>query len=171
MTGTTIGYGDFVPTSAAARVFSVFIAFIGVALMTLFTAHVVAFFIGRDEAPAAETNRALATLRNDLAQLSSGESMRLLREVQQELRAVTQELTEIKCTLKTHLALLGSLSITALPVMTRRSRAVATKTPQYFRAAPLVVSHRHVQAAFAMSEPGMSISRRMATSPTMEREG
>ncbi|MEP6657183.1 MAG: ion channel [Betaproteobacteria bacterium] len=95
VTGTTLGYGDFVPTSPPARVFAVFTAFVGVAMMTLFTANVVSYFIGRNDAPAAANDRAAAAVIQDLA-LTAGESARLLREMQTELRTVRAELAEVR---------------------------------------------------------------------------
>lgn len=96
VTGTTIGYGDFAPTSAAARAFAVFVTVIGVALMTLFTANVVAFFVGRDEASATDVTQTLAILREDVAQSSRAESARLLQEVQQDLRALRADIVELR---------------------------------------------------------------------------
>lgn len=96
VTGTTIGYGDFVPTSATARLFAVFMAFLGVAMMTLFTAHVVTFFIGRDEAPTVAIDRAVAAVTQELAQLTAGESTRLLREVREDVQSLRAEVAELK---------------------------------------------------------------------------
>ena len=95
VTGTTLGYGDFVPTSPTARVFAVFTAFVGVAMMTLFTANVISYFIGRDDAPAAATDHAVTAVVQDLA-LTAGESARLLREMQGDLRALRVELAEVR---------------------------------------------------------------------------
>jgi len=74
VTGLTIGYGDVVPTSAGARVFAILVAMVGVALMTLFTANVVAFFVGRDEGKSEPNESAalaseMSALRADIAAL------------------------------------------------------------------------------------------------------
>ena len=49
VTATTIGYGDFVATTATSRLVSVVVAVIGFAIIALFTANVVAYFIGHEE--------------------------------------------------------------------------------------------------------------------------
>ncbi len=49
VTATTIGYGDIVPTTGPSRVVAVFVSLIGWALLSLFTANVVAVLLGRDE--------------------------------------------------------------------------------------------------------------------------
>jgi voltage-gated potassium channel len=49
VTGMTIGYGDVIPTTGTARVVAAGVGLIGVALVTLFTASVVSFFVGGDE--------------------------------------------------------------------------------------------------------------------------
>lgn len=48
-TGATVGYGDFVPTTTAARFFAVFIVIIGFDMLSLTTASIAAFFVGEDE--------------------------------------------------------------------------------------------------------------------------
>ena len=48
-TGTTVGYGDIVPTVAATRVLAVVTTLIGVSLIALFTANIVSFFVDNDE--------------------------------------------------------------------------------------------------------------------------
>src|SRR5262245_59258853 len=49
VTGTTIGYGDVIPTTGASRLFAAFTALVGVSLVALFTANIVAFFVGGEE--------------------------------------------------------------------------------------------------------------------------
>ena len=46
ITGATVGYGDIVPTTPATRMLAALTVLVGVAMMTVFTAHVVTFFIG-----------------------------------------------------------------------------------------------------------------------------
>ena len=70
VTGMTIGYGDVIPTTATARVVAAGVGLIGVALVTLFTASVVSFFIGGEEAQMRrELQNDIAELRKELAQL------------------------------------------------------------------------------------------------------
>jgi voltage-gated potassium channel len=49
VSGATVGYGDLVPTTTAARIFAAFIVLLGYALMSLVTASIAAAFIGEDE--------------------------------------------------------------------------------------------------------------------------
>lgn len=95
VTGTTIGYGDLVPTAASARVFAVFVAVVGVALMTLFTANVVAFFIGRDHAPT--DSRELAV---DTADASAAEARAHFAEVHKELRHLRAEIAALRAAIE-----------------------------------------------------------------------
>jgi voltage-gated potassium channel len=48
-TVSTVGYGDIVPSTPAARVFAVFIVLLGYALFSIVTASIAALFIGEDE--------------------------------------------------------------------------------------------------------------------------
>lgn len=48
-TGSTVGYGDIVPTTTASRIFAVIMVIFGFGMLSLVTASFVAFFIGEDE--------------------------------------------------------------------------------------------------------------------------
>jgi voltage-gated potassium channel len=48
VTMSTVGYGDVVPHSAAGRLFGSVLILFGVVLLSLLTANLSAFFIGRD---------------------------------------------------------------------------------------------------------------------------
>ena len=62
-TGTTVGYGDIYPTIPATRMLAVVTTVMGVALIALFTANIVSFFVDNEE-------RALRQeVRQDLKQL------------------------------------------------------------------------------------------------------
>ena len=54
VTGSTVGYGDFVPTTTASRVFAVVMVLAGFALLSMVTATISAFFIGSDEKRSRE---------------------------------------------------------------------------------------------------------------------
>ena len=49
VTGSTVGYGDLVPTTTSSRVFAVIMVLVGFALLSMVTATISAFFIGEDE--------------------------------------------------------------------------------------------------------------------------
>lgn len=88
VTGATIGYGDFVPTVAASRVFAVFMAIGGVTLLTLFTANVVAYFLGSVEGAAPASPLASDERLDELA--------RSLTEAKGEIHALRSEIRELK---------------------------------------------------------------------------
>ena len=46
----TVGYGDIVPSTAASRVFAVFIVVLGYAMFSIVTANIAALFVGEEEA-------------------------------------------------------------------------------------------------------------------------
>ena len=49
VSGATVGYGDIVPTTAASRIFAVFMVLLGYAMLSLVTASIAAMFVGDDE--------------------------------------------------------------------------------------------------------------------------
>jgi voltage-gated potassium channel len=80
ITGSTVGYGDVVPTTPATRVLAVLTVLVGVAMMTLFTAHVVTFFVGGEDAKMRDT------LQHEI------------RELRREIGELRKELNEMKDT-------------------------------------------------------------------------
>jgi voltage-gated potassium channel len=96
VTATTIGYGDFVATTASARLVSVFVSVIGFALVALFTANVVARFIGRDASDALRgLHDDIAKLREDVGQLiRDGERVRS-ESPKAEFDALRRDVAEI----------------------------------------------------------------------------
>ncbi|WP_211218649.1 ion channel [Thermithiobacillus tepidarius DSM 3134] len=69
-TGATVGYGDMVPTTPAARIFAVLIVLLGYALLSMLSASVVALVVGEDEqALRREMHRDIQHLRRELAAL------------------------------------------------------------------------------------------------------
>ncbi|HUU73988.1 MAG TPA: ion channel [Burkholderiales bacterium] len=74
VTGSTVGYGDFVPTTTASRVFAVIMVLVGFALLSMVTATISAFFIGADE------RRLRLELHQDIRRLHAE-----VRELREEL--------------------------------------------------------------------------------------
>jgi len=96
-TGTTVGYGDVVPSTGASRVFAAFMVLIGVSLMTLFTANVVAFFIGREETELRrDLHHDIVRLRGEVAALLGGEEMRIHRDLHEEVRLLRDEVRALR---------------------------------------------------------------------------
>ena len=80
ITGATVGYGDVIPTTPATRVLAVLTVLVGVAMMTLFTAHVVTFFVGGEDAKMRDAlQREIRDLRHEI------------RELREELRGMRGE--------------------------------------------------------------------------------
>jgi voltage-gated potassium channel len=89
VTGTTIGYGDFVPATAAGRVTAVFTTLVGWSLLSLFTANVVAFFVGREERELRRgLHRDIVHLRTEITRLLDAEELRMRSELHADLRAL-----------------------------------------------------------------------------------
>jgi len=97
VTGTTVGYGDVVPTTGITRFLAALMVLLGVSLMTLFTANVVAFFIGGEESRMRESlQRDIVALRGQIAQLLDAEELRITLELHKEIRALREELAEMR---------------------------------------------------------------------------
>jgi voltage-gated potassium channel len=66
----TVGYGDIVPSTAASKVFAVFIVLLGYAMFSIVTANIAALFVGEEEAKfERELHRDIRELHQELAAL------------------------------------------------------------------------------------------------------
>jgi voltage-gated potassium channel len=102
ITGATVGYGDVVPTTPATRVLAVLTVLVGVAMMTLFTAHVVTFFVGGEDAKTRDAlQRDIVVLRGDIEKLLDAEELRLTLDVHHEIRDLRREIRELRDELQT----------------------------------------------------------------------
>lgn len=73
-TAATVGYGDMVPSTPAARIFAVFVVLLGVAVLSLVTASIAASWVESEERRIEreivhDIHRQLRSLREDLAAL------------------------------------------------------------------------------------------------------
>lgn len=101
VTAATIGYGDVVPTTTASRVLAGVIAVIGIALLSMVTASIAAFFIGEDEKTMRkEMHRDIRQLREEVAQLIDEEERRLRRDMHADVRELREELRQLREDLK-----------------------------------------------------------------------
>ena len=97
ITGATVGYGDVVPTTPTTRVLAVLTVLVGVAMMTLFTAHVVTFFVGGEDAKMRDAlQRDIAVLRADIGKLLDAEELRITLDVHHEIRDLRREIRELR---------------------------------------------------------------------------
>ena len=101
VTATTVGYGDFVPTTPAARFVAVFVVLTGVSLLAVFTASIVAHFVGEDEQRLRrDLHRDVQRLRSELEQLIGTEEIALRRELHEEIRTLRRELAALRSQLE-----------------------------------------------------------------------
>jgi voltage-gated potassium channel len=73
-TAATVGYGDSVPTTAASRIFAVFVVFLGVGAITLVAAGIASAWIATEERSIereilADLHKQIGALREELAAL------------------------------------------------------------------------------------------------------
>lgn len=102
ITGATVGYGDVIPTTPATRVVAVLTVLIGVAMMTIFTAHVVSFFVGGEDARMRDSlQKDIVRLRDDIEKLLDAEELRLTLELHKEIRALREEIAVLRSDLPT----------------------------------------------------------------------
>jgi voltage-gated potassium channel len=97
VTAATVGYGDLVPTTPAARVLAVIIVVIGFALLSMVTASVAAFFIGEDEKRLRkEMHQDIRQLRQETAQLIGEEERALRRTMHEDIRQLREEIRALR---------------------------------------------------------------------------
>jgi voltage-gated potassium channel len=95
VTGTTIGYGDIVPTTGVARLFSAFTALVGVSLIALFTANIVAFFVGGEETQLRrELQHEVRELQQKIAGLIDCEEIKLREALHRDLNQLQRDIGE-----------------------------------------------------------------------------
>ena len=96
VTGMTIGYGDVVPTTGAARAVSALVGLIGVALVTLFTASVVSFFVGGEETELRrELQRDIVELRAELGRLFATEEVHFREDLHRDVNQLRQQIAHL----------------------------------------------------------------------------
>jgi voltage-gated potassium channel len=93
VTGATVGYGDFVPTTTASRLFAVFIVMVGFGILSVMTASIAAMLIGEDETRLRhEMHRDLREMRGEIARLISEDETRMRREMHRDVRSLRGEI-------------------------------------------------------------------------------
>lgn len=97
VTGATIGYGDFVPTTTAARLFAVFIVVVGVATMSMVTASIAALMVGEDENRLRhEMHEDIRNMRQELARMIDEEERAVVRELHHDVRQLRDEIARLR---------------------------------------------------------------------------
>ena len=96
VTGMTIGYGDVVPTTGAARIVAAGIGLIGVALVTLFTANVVTFFVGGEETQLRrDLQHDIVQLREEIGRLFDSEEIRFREDLHRDVVHLRRQIGEL----------------------------------------------------------------------------
>jgi voltage-gated potassium channel len=96
VTGATVGYGDFVPTTAASRLFAVFIVMVGFGILSVMTASIAAVLIGEDETRMRqEMHRDLRALRGEIARLIGEDETRMRQEMHRDVRELRAEIASL----------------------------------------------------------------------------
>ncbi len=97
VTATTVGYGDVIPTTPAARIVAAFVVLTGLALIAVFTASIVAFFLGEDEKRLRrELHSDVRSLRTHLAQLINHDETLLRHDLLQEISALKEDIAALR---------------------------------------------------------------------------
>ena len=101
VTGATVGYGDLVPTTMAARLFAVLSVLVGFTLLSLMTAYVASIFVGEDEKRLRrEMHQDIRQLRDDVAQMVNAEEIAIRREMQRDIRELKEQIAALRTELR-----------------------------------------------------------------------
>jgi voltage-gated potassium channel len=101
VTGSTVGYGDVVPTTTASRLFAGLMVLLGFTLFSLVTASIAAFFVGEDEKLLQrEMHQDIRKLHDEIAQLIGEEERTLRRQMHADIRQLRAEVAEIRLALR-----------------------------------------------------------------------
>ena len=96
VTGMTIGYGDVVPTTPTARVVAAGVGLIGVALVTLFTASVVSFFVGGEETQLRrDLERDVVKLRQEIEKLVASKEITSREDLHRDINHLRQDIARL----------------------------------------------------------------------------
>jgi voltage-gated potassium channel len=96
ISGATVGYGDIVPTTGASRAVAVFVVLAGWALLSLFTANIVAMFVGREEKELRqELHREIVHLRREIAQLVDAEEIRVRQDLHRDINQLRRTIAQL----------------------------------------------------------------------------
>jgi voltage-gated potassium channel len=97
VTAATVGYGDFIPTTHASRLFAVITVVLGFTVFSLVTATFVRLFLGEDEARLRrEMHVDIKALRRATEEAIGAEENALRRELHENLRALREEMQELR---------------------------------------------------------------------------
>ena len=92
----TSGYGDVSPTTGPARIVAAGIGLIGVALVTLFTANVVSFFVGGEETQLRrDLQRDIVQLREEIGRLFDTEEIRFREDLHRDINQLRRQIAEL----------------------------------------------------------------------------
>jgi voltage-gated potassium channel len=99
ITGATVGYGDLYPRTGAGRAVAVIVVLAGWAYLSLFTANIVALFLGRDEQQLRrEMHGDIRHLRNEIVRLEAERASALAAQAE-ELARIREDVAGLRATL------------------------------------------------------------------------
>lgn len=97
VTGSTVGYGDFIPTTTASRLFAVFMVVVGFGILSVMTASIAALLIGEDEKRLRHQMHAdIRALRAEVSALIGAEERAVLRELHRDVRELKAEIAHLR---------------------------------------------------------------------------
>jgi len=97
VTGATVGYGDFVPTTTASRLFAVFMVVVGFGILSVVTASIAALLIGEDEKRLRlQMHADIRALREEVSARIGEEERALMRELHRDVREIKQEIAALR---------------------------------------------------------------------------
>lgn len=103
VSGATIGYGDFVPTTPASRFFAAIVVVLSLAVMSVVTASIAAIFVGQDEKQLRrDMHYDIKQLRSEVERLIGDEEQALRREMHQDIRDLRREVARLRQDLEKH---------------------------------------------------------------------
>lgn len=97
VTGSTVGYGDIVPSTTASRWLAVLMVVVGITILSVLTASISAFFIGEDEkALRRAMHEDLQRLRADVSRLIGEEELQMRRQLHAEVRSLRRDIEALR---------------------------------------------------------------------------
>lgn len=97
VTGSTVGYGDFIPTTTASRLFAVFMVIVGFGILSVMTASIAALLIGEDEKRLrSQMHEDIRALRHEVSARIGEEERVVLRELHRDVRELKTEIARLR---------------------------------------------------------------------------
>jgi len=97
VTGSTVGYGDLVPTTVPARLFAMLSVLVGFTLLSLMTAYVASALIGEeDKRLRRDMHEDIRRLRDEVQQMVSAEELAIRRELHRDVVELKAQIADLR---------------------------------------------------------------------------